>query len=259
MCLLVIAHNAHPRYRLILAANRDEFYDRPTAPLDLWAEPPGMAAGRDLQGGGTWLGLDRCGRLAAVTNYREPGRHTPDAVTRGHLVTGFLSQALDPEVYLAAVARQGARYNGFNLIVGTPGRLGYISNRAQGIQLLPDGLHGLSNHLLGTPWPKVLMAREALARVLADPGEVPSEAVLEIMRDETVAADRDLPDTGVGLEWERRLSPVFIRSPSYGTRSTSVIRMDREDRVDFSEWTHPTTPGAPPLPPRRLTWRVAAD
>ncbi len=254
MCLLLIAHNAHPRYRLLLAANRDEFHDRPTAGLEPWAEPSGMAAGRDLQGGGTWLGLDRRGRLAAVTNYREPGRKTPDAVSRGHLVTGFLSRHGDPEDYLATVTRNGTRYNGFNLIVGADGRLVYASNRAPGIRVLADGLYGLSNHLLDTPWPKVRKAKGALARVLADPGEVSSEALLEIMRDETVAADRDLPDTGVGLEWERRLSPIFIRGPIYGTRSTSVIRIHRDGRADFTEWTHVPTPGAPAPPPRRLAW-----
>jgi len=256
MCLLVIAHKVHPRYPLLLAANRDEFHARPTAPLEAWAHPPGVVAGRDLQGGGTWLAMDRGGRLAAVTNYREPGLRIPEAVSRGGLVTGYLTGDRPPEDYLGRLAPEAGRYNGFNLVVGGVDRLCYFSNRAPGIRTLPPGIHALSNHLLATPWPKVVKVREAFAGLLAPAGEIPSAALMAILQDATPAPDADLPDTGVGPEWERRLSAIFIRSPAYGTRSTSVIRVDREGRADFTEWTHPPDAGAPAPPPLSLSWRI---
>ncbi len=237
MCLILLAVDAHPKYRLILAANRDEYFSRPTAPAAFWDDAPSLLAGRDLKGGGTWLGMTRTGRIAAITNYRDPRREKQDAPSRGYLVSGFLTSAMSTEEYLEFLKREASAYNGFSLIFGEPGRLRFFSNRGEGPLSLEAGIHGLSNHLLDTPWPKVSRGREALARVVAKGETVQPDELFAILGDRTVAPDELLPNTGVGIELERFLSPLFTATPLYGTRSSTVILVDREDRVTFSERT----------------------
>ncbi len=237
MCLILLAVDAHPSYRLILAANRDEYFNRPTAPAAFWDDAPDLLAGRDLKSGGTWLGVTRTGRIAAITNYRDPRREKRDAPSRGHLVSGFLTGVMSTEEYLAFLEREGSAYNGFSLIFGEPGRLSFFSNHGEGPLSLEPGIHGLSNHLLDTPWPKVSRGREALARVVARGETVHPEGLFAILADRTVAPDELLPDTGVGIELERLLSPLFTSTPLYGTRSSTVILVDREGRADFCERT----------------------
>lgn len=246
MCLILIAQQVRPDYPLILLANRDEFYARPTAPLAFWPEAPDLLGGRDLQAGGTWLGMNRCGRLAAVTNFREPQAERDAGRSRGLLVNDFLTEDQDPEAFLDRVARSTQVYRGFSLLLGDLRKpaektLHYYSNRGSGPLLIAPGVHGLSNHLLDTPWPKVQRGKMALEALLHESTVPAPESLLELMRDQTPSPDAELPDTGVGLETERLLATVFIASADYGTRSTSLILVRRDGAVTFGERTYPHT------------------
>lgn len=237
MCLIVFSYEQHPRYRLVFGANRDEFYERPTAQADFWEDAPDVLAGRDLQGGGTWMGVTRNGRFAALSNFRDPEREKPDAPTRGVLVANYLRGQDSAREYVDRVASSAGRYNGFNLVVGDHEEIYYFSNRGSGIQLLEPGLYGLSNDLLDTPWPKVKRAKTRLADI-AEGDDVDPEDLLRLLSDEESAPEGALPDTGVGPEWERVLSSIFITSRAYGTRSSSVLLIDREDHLTFVERTY---------------------
>jgi uncharacterized protein with NRDE domain len=239
MCLIAFAWDAHPAWRLVVAANRDEFYARPTAPADWWADAPDVLAGRDLREGGTWMGVTRAGRFAAVTNFRDPGLHQlAGAPSRGALVADFLRGSVDAEAYAHDLAGRAAAYNGFNLLVGDEGGLFYVSNRTPGARRLEPGVYGLSNHLLDTPWPKVVRAKQAMAGALAradGAGGGWDSGLWEMLGDRVIAADDDLPDTGVGAERERLLSPPFIRSDVYGTRASTVLTVGRDGGVRLVE------------------------
>jgi uncharacterized protein with NRDE domain len=240
MCLILLAYDVHPEYRLILAANRDEFYDRPTLPIAFWEDHPDILAGRDLKGGGTWLGLSRSGRFSAITNYREPAGPKPDAPSRGHLVSDFLSGSDSSQAYLEAVSAVGQTYSGFNLIVGDVSGLFYYSNREPGIQRLQPGWYGLSNHLLNTPWPKVEKGIALLKSVVLDADSVNTEPIFHLLKNREVPPDDRLPDTGVGMAWERILSAMFIQSSGYGTRSSSVMLINRNGKALVAEQTFET-------------------
>ncbi len=234
MCLIFLAVNHHPRYKLIIAGNRDEFHGRATAPADFWPDAPDLLAGRDLEAKGTWLGISRKGRISLLTNFRDPKNINPAAPSRGQLVSDFLIHPVRPKHYVEEVASRGEAFNGFNLIVGTPDELWYFSNYAKGIRQIVPGFHGLSNHLLNTPWPKVERGKALLQSAL-ESEEVDPDRLFEILYDERPAPDDQLPDTGVGLDRERVLSSMFIKSPNYGSRSSTVVLIDRENRVRFSE------------------------
>jgi uncharacterized protein with NRDE domain len=242
MCLIFIAHRHHPQFPLVIAANRDEFYARDTAPLHFWEDMPDIIAGRDLVGGGTWMGVRKNGRWAALTNYREPGVQDPNARSRGHLVTDFLNARQSPMEYLAAVHAQGDRYNGFNLFVGDGRSLAYNSNRGRPPMLLTPGIYGASNHFLDTPWPKLAKGKDRFASLL-ETAEPDMEGMLGILADTQRPPDEQLPDTGVGMEWERLLSPVFITSPVYGTRCSTVARLDSAGEVEVLERTYEVNDG----------------
>lgn len=237
MCLILLASNVHPDYRLVLAANRDEFFARPTAPAAFWDDAPQVLAGRDLKSGGTWLGITKTGRIAALTNYRDPRSYRHAAPSRGQLASGFLRGSQSAAAYLEFLEREGAGYNGFNLVFGEPGHLCHFSNRAALSSSLAPGIHGISNHLLDTPWPKVTRGKGALERLVATGKTLSPDELFAILADRTFAPDHLLPDTGVGMKRERLLSPLFIASPDYGTRSSTIILIDRENRVTFSERT----------------------
>jgi uncharacterized protein with NRDE domain len=225
----------HPLYPCVVAANRDEFHARPTAAADWWPDHPQILAGRDLQAGGTWLGLTRGGRFAALTNYRDPEQRRADAPSRGALVTSLLDSGASVAESLGRLHAVGANYNGFNVIFCDGERLGiYESVRGSGRELEP-GIYGLSNHLLDTPWPKV---RNAKSRLEASLGEMPDTApLLALLRDDRPAPDEELPRTGVSLEWERLLSSAFVRARDYGTRCSTIIRIDAGGRAYFDEWS----------------------
>lgn len=232
MCLAAFALNAHPRFPLVIAANRDEFFARPASPMAWWPDHPDLLAGRDLGAGGTWFGLTRTGRLALLTNVREPGRQIADAPSRGALVTGWLTGTDDAARYAAALA---PGYNGFNLVTADLQRRAWhwISNRAAGPRALPPGLHALSNAALNTPWPKTAGLKSALAAALdvSDSDHALAARLLDALADGRPAPDEDLPDTGVGLARERLLSPRFVHLPDpahagrglYGTRCSTVL------------------------------------
>jgi uncharacterized protein with NRDE domain len=239
MCLILFAFEAHPHYRLILAANRDEFYRRPTDPLHFWQDEPAILAGRDLEAGGTWLGITRAGRWAAVTNYRDPRRIIFDPLSRGDLVRNYLSGQESPEHYLRRLQDRAAHYNGFSLLVGDGSTLFYYCSQGNGIQRLTPGLYGMSNRLLDTPWPKILQGKRRLKAILADHKLIESADLLPVLTDRTIAEDHHLPDTGIGIEKERMLSPAFITSPDYGTRSSSVLTLTPKGAVHFTEYTWP--------------------
>lgn len=223
MCVLFIAWRYHPHYPLVLAANRDEFHHRPTAVATAWPGSADIVGGRDLQEGGSWLALSRGGRFAAITNVREPSRRQSGAPSRGQLVTDFLRDDRDARSWLGELANVATQYNGFNLLIGDGQELMYFSNRYPGSPtLLPSGIHGISNGLLNDPWPKVEQGKARLARLLAT-DQPDCEAMLTMLRDTEPASDDQLPDTGVGLALERRLSPLFILDGQYGTRSSTVI------------------------------------
>jgi uncharacterized protein with NRDE domain len=236
MCLILFAHGVHRDYPLVLAANRDEFYERPTAPAAFWADAPHVLAGRDLRGGGTWMGLTRSGRWAALTNYRDPPTARPDRPSRGMLVADFLTGAASPEEYLAGVAADAERYDGFNLLVGDVSGVCYLGNRSPGGAVprrLEPGVYGLSNHLLDTPWPKVARGRQRLAELLEAGAPTPA-ALLDILYDVEIAPLHTLPDTGAG-EWERPLSAAFVSTPTYGTRASTALIVSRAHDATFVE------------------------
>ena len=233
MCLILLAWRAHPDYPLVVAANRDEFFARPTAAADFWPDHPRVLAGRDLEGGGTWFGISRGGRFAALTNYRDPASVRQGTPSRGALVADFLAGDMPPTDYRRLLEERGAAYNGYNLLFGDADGLFYHSNCGAGPEHLPPGIYGLSNHLLDTPWPKVAQGKSRLAAALA---ALPDDRnLLALLRDDRLADDADLPRTGVSLEWERLLSAAFVRSSAYGTRSSTVLTRDRQDQVVFEE------------------------
>lgn len=232
MCLILVAWRAHPDYPLVVAANRDEFFARPAAEAGWWQDCPSVFAGRDLEAGGTWLGLDRDGRFAGLTNFRDPQRNRDGTPSRGALVADFLRGRESTAEALARLQFEGPRYNAFNLLVSDGDSLGIYESASGSARLLEPGLHALSNHLLDTPWPKVTAGKSRLARALrALPDDTP---LCELLRDDRPAPDAELPRTGVSLAWERMLSSAFIRAPGYGTRCSTVVTRDRHG------WTHVT-------------------
>ncbi|MCL6612308.1 MAG: NRDE family protein [Peptococcaceae bacterium] len=235
MCLILMAYDCHPEYFLVVAANRDEFYARPAARAHFWEEHPDVLAGKDLERSGTWLGITRRGRFAAVTNYRDPASFKRNARSRGLPVREYLCSLQDPPGFIAALDGQREEYNGFNLLLLDGRSMWYYSSRTGSAGKLGPGVYGLSNHLLDTPWPKVVKGKEGLDRILREPGEDLAESLFDLLSDRERAGDGDLPRTGVSLEWERMLSPIFIQSETYGTRGSTVLLADRRGRVRFYE------------------------
>lgn len=234
MCMILFAYDCHPKYQLVVAANRDEFYNRPASAAAFWEDYPDILAGRDLQEGGTWMGVTTGGRFAALTNYRDPSSYKPEFSSRGYLVHNYLSRQLAPESYIENLDSEGAMYNGFNLLVGTYESLYYYSNREKLSRKVEKGVHGLSNSLLDVPWPKVTRGIKGLGDLMQDE-DIEVERLFAIMADREQPDDRDLPQTGVGLEMERMLAPAYVMSPSYGTRVTTIILVDRKHHVQFWE------------------------
>jgi uncharacterized protein with NRDE domain len=234
MCLLFLSIDNHPNYKLILAGNRDEFYNRKTAAAQFWDDNENILGGRDLVAGGTWLAMTKQGRLGMVTNYRDPANINPKAPSRGPLVSDFLTSSDLPEKYLRRVSKDGKMYNGFNLIVGDKNDLWYYSNYGEGVEKLAPGFYGLSNHLLETAWPKVVRGKERIKPVI-ESAVINPEAVLDALYDDQIAEDRSLPATGLPLEQERALSSMFIKMGGYGSRCSTVILIDKADQVLFTE------------------------
>jgi uncharacterized protein with NRDE domain len=235
MCLILFAWRAHPRYALVLAANRDEFHERPTASANFWPQQPALLAGRDLQAGGTWLGVTRAGRFAAVTNYREPLEpEMPLECSRGELVTNFLAGEQAPLPHARALVASGAAYRGFNLLLGDRHQLAYVSNRHEGTVEIEPGSHGLSNHLLDTDWPKVHSGRARLERLL-EQDRIDAEDLLRLLTERSTLPG-DMPsDADDGAIRRHLMNHYFIVSPSYGTRSSTVLLVGHDGGIEFVE------------------------
>ncbi len=236
MCLIIFAYKNHPKYKVVMAANRDEFYERPTLAADFWADKPDILAGRDLKAGGTWLGVNTFGQYAVITNYRDPHNQKEAAPSRGHLVQKYLEKAISPKSYLEQLSNGGSDYNGFNLLVGDKGSLYYYSNRKEDIYEIPEGVHGLSNNLLNINWPKVSQGTMNMQNILAK-DEINVDSLFTMMADTKLADEKILPDTGVGVELERILSASFVISPNYGTHLTTVLLIDYDHNIQFWERT----------------------
>ena len=237
MCLLFFSYRTTPGYRLVVAANRDEFFARPTAPLDFLDKEKTILAGRDLQGGGTWLGITAQLKFAAITNYREAATARPDAPSRGEILTNYLSDDVDAGEYLCLLAEDAGRYNGFNLILGDKDNLYYYSNRSTGQQQLEPGFYGLSNNLLDVPWPKVVRGKKLLRPYMTLNKRIDPLLIFNQLEDNNRPSDDTLPETGVGLEWEQLLSTIHIEGDIYGTRSSAVITVTNDGTIDFVEKT----------------------
>lgn len=239
MCLILFANNFHPKYKLILAANRDEFYDRPSTAAGYWNDIPNLLAGKDLKENGTWLGITKQGKIAAVTNYRDfySQKEKTDFKSRGKLVTKFLTENLTLNDFSNYLMNNRSEYNGYNLIYGATDELIHYSNISDKASKVENGIHGISNHLFDTAWPKVHSGKLRFRKLLST-DEISIDAIFNLLSDEKHFDDELLPDTGVGLDYERILSSIFIKSSIYGTRSSTIITIDMEDKVQFVERTY---------------------
>ncbi len=232
MCLVLLAHRVHPSLPLIVAANRDEFHARPAQKMHWWVEKPDILAGRDLQAGGTWLGLDRSGRFATITNYRDAVPPSGRRPSRGELVTAFLESERPPLEFVRSI--DGARYAGFNLLVADRDQVAYLSNRDGSSGALPPGIYGVANATLDTPWPKVERSRAELERLIRD-GTVNETELLRLLSDRRRASARDVEPAGLPFEKAHALSAPFIVLPDYGTRCSTVLTRDTAGCVRVAE------------------------
>ncbi|WP_060680276.1 NRDE family protein [Virgibacillus halodenitrificans] len=238
MCLINLHFQQHANYKLIVAANRDEFYDRPTKQAHFWDDKPFILAGRDLRQMGTWMGITKNGRFAALTNYRDPSQAETGKRSRGSIVTNFLSGNVKPIEYLSSLQKDKDNFAGFNVILGSSDSLYYYSNQENKIRPINDGTHSLSNHLLNSPWPKVTKGRGKLKEYVQTHPEMIHDDLLQLVADAEMAEDHALPDTGVGLKLERYLSPLFIKADGYGTRASTILTIDINKMVHFTERTY---------------------
>ncbi len=237
MCLILFSYKIHPKYKLVLAANRDEFYDRATTQAGFWTDAPNVLAGRDNKAGGTWIGVTKSGRLAALTNYRDPQNIDPNAASRGALTSDFLTGTDTPKQYLQKLKDSGVHYNGYNLMLGDSDSLFHYNNVNHEIKEVTAGTYGLSNGFFEENWPKLKRGREALDSLIENQSFTPND-LLEILNNRQVAKDTDLPNTGIPLDWERSLSPLFIEREGYGTRCSTLILTDYHGKTTFTEKTY---------------------
>jgi len=237
MCLAVFSYKSDPNYPLIYASNRDEFYERPTQPATFWYDNPKLLAGRDLKAGGTWMGLTKDYRFAALTNYRDPKNILSDAPSRGDIVTDFLNSKKHAREFMVELKSGAGRFNGFNLIAGSIDELWYFNNQDFSIQKLEPGIYTLSNALLNTPWPKTEKA-ENLFRTVLQKGDANEQELFELLRDAERFPLHKLPSTGLSPEMEKIVSSIFITSENYGTRCSTIIKANPDDTTLFIEKTY---------------------
>ena len=239
MCLILFANDQHPKYKLVMAANRDEFFSRPSLVADFWKDNSAILGGRDVQSGGTWLGINKNGRFIAITNFRDPDSMNPKAISRGELSSHFLSKSIDIPAFIKEVSAKRQLYNGFNLLLSDNGfdNIFHYSNISDRLTGIDPGVHGLSNHLLNTPWPKIKSGKKALVHIIQSES-LKTGDLLNILQDNSESPDESLPKTGISYELEKKLSPVFISMIGYGTRCSTAILIDRNNVLSFHEVTY---------------------
>ena len=240
MCYLLLAINQSSQFPFILAANRDEYYLRKSAQLHFWQDKPHIAGGRDLEQGGTWMAVNRSGKFAAITNYRENKNKVDAYRSRGLLITDYLEGDISDEAFSIHLTQQKHQYDGFNLIYGQlPDKLFYFSNRsADGPTRLASGYYALSNHLLDTPWPKIVHGKQTFEKIIHQDDLTIKSALFELLGNEDKADIADLPATGVREDFEHLLSSIYIESKNYGTRCSSVLMADKFNTLNLTELTH---------------------
>ncbi|MEW4369817.1 NRDE family protein [Paenibacillus kandeliae] len=239
MCLILFAYRVHPRYPLIMATNRDEFYERPSAQAHRWEDMPYIIAGRDLLKRGTWIGVSKVGQFAALTNYRNPLEQAEGKRSRGELITNFLKEQQSPAEYMQQMVEERYQYPGYNLLVGDRQNLYYYSNVGKEMMPLESGIYGISNHLLDTDWPKVRLGKQGLEQTVhqLDTQQINEQQLADqlfaLLQVTDRPEDEELPHTGISLERERLLSSIFIHSQelAYGTRSSTVLLMSDEEMI----------------------------
>lgn len=238
MCIVNFHFQDHPMYKLIVVANRDEYYERPTKSAHFWEDEPNILAGRDLQQKGTWLGISKEGRFAAITNYRDPSMPETGRYSRGEIIRKYLTRDIEPESFMNKLSKSRTNYGGYNIIFGDQNRLFHYNNILDESKIIDVGTHSVSNHSLNTPWPKVLKGKNNLQEYVQSHQEkVHIDDLFQIVADRSMAKDAELPHTGVGIEMERLLSPLFIKMENYGTMSSTILLIDKEDQVTFVERT----------------------
>lgn len=236
MCLIVLSNKVHPQYKLVIAANRDEFYDRPSRPAAFWNEEglKDMIAGKDLKAGGTWFGVNKNGNWAAITNYRNPNEMKIKAPSRGEIVRDFLADDIPPADFLSQLQKQASEYNGFNLLIGNSERIYNYNNINNSIIEVENGIHGLSNAFLNSNWPKTIRAKNKLSTIM-ESGNLDKESLFMLLKDEKQAPENKLPKTGLSRELEKMASPIFIKSENYGTRCSTILLIGYDNHYEFIE------------------------
>lgn len=235
MCILFVANQQRADMPLIIAANRDEFYSRPTEAAHFWPQHPQLLAGKDNEAGGSWMGVTRQGRIAALTNVRSPNARRENARSRGELVTDYLTSPDTIDVASQQLRRSRENYQGYNLVFGSVRQLVVYNNIEERLEPLNPGVHGLSNATLNAPWPKVTRGMQALSDYCAHAPSIHADDLFTLLRDDKQADDNVLPDTGISKDWEKRLSSIFIQSPEYGTRSSTLILIDSRNQLYWHE------------------------
>jgi len=235
MCLILISYKQFDKFPLIIAANRDEYFERPSQAAHFWNDNPFILAGRDLKHGGSWLGISRQGRFAAVTNFREPSNKIASATSRGTLVSKYLMSDISAGNYLEDLLDQIDQFDGFNLLVGDTNALYFLGSLEKQIRILDTGVYGISNGIFDCPWPKVIQGKQRLAEIMNKSGQPDETAFFKLLANETVPPDDELPDTGVGLEWEQKLGSIFVKADPFGTRCSTLLSIDVKRQVRFSE------------------------
>lgn len=235
MCLISLAVKTHPKYKLVLLANRDEYHQRPTKKADWWYENGNIFGGKDLSGGGSWLAISKNGKISAITNYRDTSRKVENNISRGLILSNYLENNINALDYFEKLSASKDNYEGYNLIFGNQNKLYHYSNISNKLTALDNGVHTISNHLLDTPWPKVLKANEVMQNLVENNNDFPIETAFQLFKNKDKAPDNKLPNTGIGIEYERMLSSIYIDVPGYGTRATSIITIDNNNKVYFEE------------------------
>ena len=237
MCLIIFSWRPEAKHPLVMLSNRDEFYKRPTAEAHFWKDNPDIFGGRDEVAWGSWLALNKSGRLAAVTNYRK--WPVPAAnISRGQLVEGYLNSQHPTDEFMQSIEDNANQYSGFNFLAGDVNNLYYYSNFGSSFQKVEPGIYGISNELIDSPWPKLVKAKDAVSRALNTDNYATPSTLLSIMQDTEIAPDHLLPITGIGIEGERLRSSAFIASDDYGTRNTSILIFNRNNEVYWHEQTY---------------------